>query len=246
MAVERLQKVLARAGLGSRRTCERLIQEGRVSVNGEVRDVMPVMVDPEIDRIEVDGEKIKAATPKDMYVLLNKPKGIVCTVKDELGRQNILSLLPTKLVNQYRLFPVGRLDKDSQGLVLLTNDGELTKRLTHPRHSVPRIYRVTVNGPVDGKLIERMTKGIWLSDGKARALRVKILRRGRTNSVLEVTLTEGKNRQIRRMLAKCNLSVKKLERIGLGTLQLRGVGQGKFRFLENSEIKKLKTLVNMQ
>ncbi len=246
MAKERLQKVLARAGLGSRRMCEKLITEGRVTVNGEVRDSMPVMVDPQSDRIEVDGEKIKATAPKDMYVLLNKPKGIVCTVKDELGRRNILSFLPTKLINQYRLFPVGRLDKDSQGLVLLTNDGELTKRLTHPRHSVPRTYRVAVNGPVDGTLVERMTKGIWLSDGKARALRVKIIKRGRTHSVLEITLTEGKNRQIRRMLAKCNLSVKKLERIGLGTLQLKGVGEGKFRFLDNLEVKELKSLVNMQ
>ncbi len=245
MAIERLQKVLARAGIGSRRTCERLIQEGRVTVNGEVRDTMPVMVDPEVDRIEVDGEKIKAKPLKETYVLLNKPKGIVCTVKDELGRNNILSLLPDKLVRESRLFPVGRLDKDSQGLVLLTNDGELTKRLTHPRHNVPRIYKVTVNGRADGKLVERMTKGIWLSDGKARALRVKIIRRGTESSVLEITLTEGKNRQIRRMLAKCNLSVKKLERIGLGTLQLKGVGQGKFRFLNTSEIKKLKALVNM-
>ncbi len=246
MTIERLQKVLARAGIGSRRACEKMITEGRVTVNGIVKDTMPVMVNLQTDRVEVDGQRIKLAPLEEIYVLLNKPKGIVCTVKDELGRKNILSLLPAKLINKYRLFPVGRLDKDSQGLVLLTNDGELTKRLTHPRHKVPRTYRVTVRGSVDGKLVDKMTRGIWLSDGKARALRVKIIRRGQTNSVLEITLTEGKNRQIRRMLADCKLPVKKLERIALGPLQLKGVGEGKFRFLDKSEVKKLKAMVNLQ
>jgi len=246
MSKERLQKVLARAGVGSRRACEKMITEGRVTVNGLVKDTMPVMVDPQNDRIEVDGQKVKLTAQKEIYVLLNKSKGVVCTVKDELGRKNILSLLPAKLIHRYRLFPVGRLDKDSQGLVLLTNDGELTRRLTHPRHSVPRVYRVTVRGSVDGKLIEKLTKGIWLAEGKARALRVKIVRRGQTNSILEITLTEGKNRQIRRMLADCKLPVKKLERIGIGTLQLKGVGEGKFRFLDKSEVKKLKAMVNLQ
>ena len=242
---DRLQKLLSRSGIGSRRGCEKLILDGRVKVNGEIVSSLPVMVDPLHDRVEIDGKLIHISPQKKIYMLMNKPKGVVCTVRDERGRKGVLDILPPGAIKE-RVFPVGRLDKDSQGLLLLTNDGELTKKLTHGGFGIQKVYIVEVEGHADGAVVEKMLKGIWLEEGKAKAQRVKIIKRGHERSILEVTLTEGKNRQIRRMLAKLNLPVKKLTRIKLGTLELKGVGVGRIRRIMPFELDKLKKLVNQK
>ncbi len=241
----RLQKVLAEAGVASRRVCEEIILEGRVDVNGEQVNSLPIFVDPGADTIKVDGKKVKIRPLAKVYLMLNKPKGVVSTAKDDRGRRTVLHYVPAELA-QVRLFPVGRLDIDSQGLILLTNDGELTKKLTHPRYGVKRVYSAEVGGHVDGKIVEQLLRGVWLAEGKAKASAVKIIHRGSGRSVLEITLHEGKNRQIRRMCAKIDLPIKKLTRICMGNLELRGIGVGKIRLLNKDEIRNLKKLVNQK
>jgi pseudouridine synthase len=242
MSKERLQKVLSQAGIASRRTCEQYILDGRVSVNGQTVTTLPVIVDTEKDSIRFDGDKISIAPEQKVYLMMNKPKEVLCTVRDDHGRRTVIDLIPSGFVRQ-RVFPVGRLDKESQGLLLLTNDGELTKKLTHLRYGIDKVYLVEVNGLVDGTIVEQMLNGVWLSDGRARAGRVKIIRKGK-RSIIEVTLREGKNRQVYRMLAKLGLSVSKLVRIRLGSLELRGVGVGRTRRLTAAEVSKLKALVS--
>jgi pseudouridine synthase len=242
MVKERLQKLLSRAGVGSRRACEELILNGRVSVNGMVVDSMPVIIDTDRDRVMLDGEKINVAAEQKVYFLMNKPKGVLCTAKDELDRQTVINLLPREIIRE-RVFPVGRLDKESQGLVLLTNDGELTKKLTHARYEIERVYHAEVAGLVDGSVVEKLKAGIWLAEGQARVTRVKIIHRGFKRSIIEVTLREGKNRQVRRMLAKLGLPVKKLVHVQMGPLVLKGVGVGRTRRLTSGEISRLKASV---
>jgi pseudouridine synthase len=243
MVKERLQKLLSRAGVGSRRACEKLILDGHITVNNEPVMSLPVLVDPEIDRVSIDGKTVAVSPEGKIYAMLNKPKGVVCTASDELGRKTVLDLLPKGAIRE-RIFPVGRLDKDSQGLLLLTNDGELTKKLTHPSYGVERVYLTEVAGRVDGTLVENLLKGVWLAEGKAKASRVKIIKRGNARSVLEITLREGKNRQVRRMLAKLGLPVRKLTRIRMGPLVLKGIGVGRIRRLTPVEVATLKELVN--
>ncbi|NLX04790.1 MAG: rRNA pseudouridine synthase [Phycisphaerae bacterium] len=235
---ERLQKVLAAAGFGSRRACEEIILAGRVSVNGQPVDTLPVLVDPQTDKIQVDGMRVRIE-PK-VYLLLNKPKGVLSTASDPEGRRTVVDLVADVGV---RVFPVGRLDKDSEGLVLMTNDGELTKRLTHPRYEVERVYVAHVKGEVEGSIVETMRNGIWLSDGRARAKRIRFIKKSRQESILEVVLTQGMNRQVRRMLAKLGLPVKKLVRVRYGSLDLSGAKPGKYRHLTKKEVGGLKTLV---
>jgi len=229
---------LAAWGLASRRACEQLILDRRVSVNGEVITSIPAFVDPEADKIEVDGRRVKYQ-PK-VYLILNKPKGVLCTVRDPSGRKTVIDIIGQ---SGLRVFPVGRLDKDSQGLVLLTNDGELTSRLTHPRYQVERVYLAEVAGSIDAEVVDRLLKGVWLAEGKARAKWAKVVRRGPQRSVIQITLTEGKNRQVRRMLAKLGLRVRKLDRVRFGPLTLTGVKPERFRPLTHAELRKLKKLV---
>ncbi len=240
-----MQKLLSRAGVGSRRACEKLILDGHIAVNNELVISLPVLVDPEEDRVAIDGKPVRISPEGKIYAMLNKPKGVVCTASDEHGRKTVLDLLPKGAIRE-RIFPVGRLDKDSQGLLLLTNDGELTKKLTHPSYGVERVYLTEVAGHVDGTIVEEMLKGVWLAEGKAKASRVKIVKRGSTRSVLEITLREGKNRQVRRMLAKLGLPVRKLTRIRMGPLTLKGIGIGRIRRLTPAEITSLKELVNQK
>ena len=242
MGKERLQKVLSQAGIGSRRKCEQYILDGRVSVNGQIVTSLPVIIDTENDSIRFDGDKIKITPENKVYLMMNKPKDVLCTTQDNHGRKTVLDLIPSGLVHE-RVFPVGRLDKESQGLLLLTNDGDLTKKMTHLRYGVEKVYLVEVNGHVDGTIVEPMLKGIWLSDGRARVSRVKIVRKGK-KSILEITLREGKNRQVYRMLAKLGFSVSKLVRIRLGSLELKGVGVGRTRKLTSAEISGLKALIS--
>jgi 23S rRNA pseudouridine2605 synthase len=234
MAEQRLQKVLAAAGVDSRRKCEELILSGVVRVNRKVVDELPVFVDPQKDVITVNGRKIRAA--QKVYFLLNKPKGVICTNRDPHGRRKAIDLIHTN----ERIFCVGRLDADTTGLIILTNDNELANRLTHPRYGLAKTYFVKVKGKIKTEQIEKLKKGIWLAEGKTGRASVKVLKRGHKESMLEVTIRQGLNRQVRRMLAKVGLPVKALTRIRIGKLTARGLGSGKFRMLTRAEVTYLK------
>ena len=238
----RLQKVLAAAGVGSRRACERLIEEGRVSVNGRVVDTLPAWVDREADRVEVDGRPIAAAPRRShTYLLVDKPKRVICTNADPLGRTRVLDLIP----HERRLFCVGRLDAASTGLVLLTDDGPLAHRLMHPRYEVPKTYQVSVRGQLTGEDIDKLRSGLYLADksgraAKSRAAGVELLSHDRDSTRLRITLKEGRNREVRRLLARLGYKVKRLRRIALGPLRLKGVGKGQWRPLNRREIGELR------
>ena len=235
--MERLQKVMAEAGIGSRRYCEEIIREGLVKVNGVVVQKPPIMVDPKQDRIVVDGRRLKFE--RKVYFLLNKPKKVVCTNSDPQGRIRAIDLL--KGVKE-RVYPVGRLDTDSKGLVIMTNDGELANQLTHPKYGVAKTYIAEVAGSVSGADIEKLQKGMYLAKGKASMGKVKILRRGPKQSLLEVTLREGRKRQIKVMLGRLGHTVKQLTRVRIGKLTLKGLGVGKYRVLTAAEVKGLHRL----
>lgn len=246
---ERLQRVLADAGVGSRRACEAMIEGGRVEVNGEVVATLPAWADPARDRILVDGRPIRKEAGKPVYVLLNKPPRTLTTASDEPGadRRTVVDLVEHP--SGARLFPVGRLDYDTVGLLILTNDGELTNRLTHPRYGVPKTYRAKVAGAISDDAIAELERGIYLAErkagrteGGARTSHVElaIVHRERNATVLDITLREGRNRQVRRMLAAVDLPVKKLERIAMGPIKLKGVARGAWRDLTLAEVRALR------
>jgi 23S rRNA pseudouridine2605 synthase len=234
MGEQRLQKVLAAAGVDSRRKCEELILKGFVRVNRKVVDELPTFVDPEKDIITVDGRKIQAA--RKVYYLLNKPSGVICTSSDPQGRKKAIDIIPT---NQ-RIFCVGRLDADTSGIIILTNDSELANRLTHPRYGLAKTYVVRVKGQIGGEAVEKLKKGIWLAESKTGRASVKILKRSYKESLIEITIRQGLNRQIRRMLARVGLPVKSLKRTRIGKLNTRGLGVGGFRTLTKAEVAYLK------
>ncbi len=234
MAEQRLQKVLAAAGVESRRKCEELILDGSVRVNRKVVDKLPAFVDPEKDIITVNGKKVRAA--RKVYFLLNKPKGVICANFDPQGRKKAIDIVTSR----ERIFSVGRLDADTTGIIILTNDSELANQLTHPRYEVPKTYVAKLKGEVSGEAVEKLKRGIWLAEGKTARASVKILRRSYKESLLEITIREGLNRQIRRMLAKVGLPVKSLKRTRIGKLNARGLGVGKFRTLTEAEVAYLK------
>jgi len=231
---QRLQKVLAGAGVDSRRKCEELILDGVVRVNRKVVDTLPAFVDPEKDIITVDGRRIRAAAK--VYFLLNKPKGVICTNRDPQGRRKAIDLVRTA----ERVFCVGRLDVDTTGVIILTNDSELANRLTHPRYGLAKTYVVKVKGQIAGDAAEKLKKGVWLADGKTGRTSVKILKRNYKESLIEITIRQGLNRQVRRMLLKVGLRVKSLKRTQIGKLTARGIGVGKFRKLTDAEVAYLK------
>ena len=236
MAEQRLQKVLAAAGIDSRRKCEELILSGDVKVNRKVVDTLPAFVDPEKDIITVYGKKIRAA--QKVYFLLNKPKGVICTNSDPRGRKKAIDLIQT----DERIFCVGRLDADTTGLIILTNDSELTNRLTHPRYEIAKTYVVRINGEINAEQVVKLKKGVWLAEGKTGRASVKILQGRHTESSIEITIRQGLNRQVRRILARVGLSVKSLARTSLGKLTVRGLGVGKFRTLTRTEVAHLKKI----
>jgi len=240
MAEQRLQKVLAAAGVDSRRKCEELILDGSVRVNRKVVDKLPAFVDPEKDIITVNGKKVHAA--RKVYFLLNKPKGVICTNFDPQGRKKAIDIVTSR----ERIFSVGRLDGDTTGIIILTNDSELANQLTHPRYEVPKTYVAKLKGEVSGETVEKLKRGIWLAEGKTARASVKILRRSYKESLLEITIREGLNRQIRRMLAKVGLPVKSLKRTRIGKLNARGLGVGKFRTLTEAEVAYLKKIKNQK
>lgn len=233
---ERLHKILARAGVASRRNAEQLIAQGRVSVDGLVVREMGVKVDPQAQRIAVDGERVRLPDP--VYFVLHKPKGVVCTSGEKDRAQRAIDFAPP---GSPRLFAVGRLDKESEGLIILTNDGDLTARLTHPSYQVPKTYRVAVRGVVDAATLEKLKKGIWLSEGKARVKEARVIRTRTEESLLEVTLTEGMNREVRRLLAKVGHPVRSLVRIRLGDLELGDLRRGAVRRLRKDELDALRS-----
>jgi 23S rRNA pseudouridine2605 synthase len=238
MPAERLQKLLARAGVGSRRACEDIITAGRVMVDGRVVTKLGTKADPQTQDVRLDGSRLHPERPE--YWLLNKPKGVVCTNLDPAGRSRPVDLM--QHYTQTRLFPVGRLDADSKGLLLMTNDGLFANRLTHPRYEVSKTYVATVAGDVTPDDLRRLRRGVWLAEGRTRPAQVRVVRRGRTRSTLEVTIREGRNRQIRRTLARLGHNVWELVRTRIGRLSLRGVGAGHARPLTPDEVEYLKKL----
>jgi pseudouridine synthase len=234
---ERLQKIIAQAGLASRRGAERLIQAGRVRVNGEVVDRLGAKADPSADRIEVDGRPVGAAQPF-RYFALNKPYGYITSLKDPRGRPSVAHFIQGLPV---RVYPVGRLDMDSEGLLILTNDGELSRRLMHPRYHVPKIYRVKVKGRPGDRDLDRLSGGVLMvGDRPAAPAVVETIKSNEKNTWLDMVLIEGRQRQIRRMCSQVGHPVLKLKRTGYGPIRLDDLKQGAIRPLTEDEILKLK------
>lgn len=238
MAFERIQKILARAGVASRREAERMMLEGRVMVNGKVIDTLGFQVDPSKDSIKVDGKRISAFEPK-VILLLNKPRGYLSTVRDPKGRPTVLDLIQSI---KWRIYPVGRLDSDAEGLLLLTNDGDLAYHLSHPRFSIPKTYLVKVRGVLDEKGRMRLIKGIRLEDGEAKALSCRLIREKEKSCWVRIVVTEGRNRLVKRMFSSIGHPVLKLKRIEYGPIQLGNLPFGHFRYLTQGEVKKLKQI----
>lgn len=226
---ERLQKVLARAGFGSRRACEQLIEAGRVTVNGGPV-VLGRRVDIDNDRVEVDGVPV-SVRPGLVYYLLNKPAGVVTTADDPQGRPTVLELVPT----EPRVFPVGRLDIETEGLLLLTNDGDLTFRLTHPRFGVEKEYLAHVEGEPTAKDVRRLRDGVELEDGVTAPARANLVAPG----LLKLTIHEGRNRQVRRMCDAIGHAVQRLVRTRIGPLADRTLRPGAWRTLSTTEVREL-------
>jgi 23S rRNA pseudouridine2605 synthase len=234
--MERLQKVLAEAGVASRRKCEELITAGRVEVNDEVITTLGVKVDAAQDVIKVDGRTIRQE--KKVYVMLNKPKGVITSASDPGGRKIVTDFLGEI---KERIYPVGRLDYDTEGLLLLTNDGEFANLLTHPRHHVPRTYHATVKGVPHGSLLDKLRDGIELEDGMTAPAEVDYydIDLSKKETIVSITIYEGRNRQVRRMFDEIQFPLIKLKRVQFGPIALTGLPRGKFRYLGPKEIKEL-------
>lgn len=230
----RLQKFLADAGVASRRASEQFILEGRVQVNGHIVRLLGSKVDEAHDKVTVDGKLVR--TKKKLYVALNKPVGCVCSRKDEYERPTIYQLLPKEWDN---LYSVGRLDYDTEGLIFLTNDGQFALRLTHPRYGTWKKYVVTVEGPVEASVLQKFTRGIFHQGEKLRAEKARLISATKSISVAELDLTEGKNREVRRLFESQGLTVKRLQRVQIGKIKLGELKPGKWRTLTEPEIKSL-------
>lgn len=232
----RLQKIIADAGISSRRKAEALILEGRVLVSGRVVTCLGTKADPEKEFIEVDGRPL-ARTKEKVYIALHKPRGVITSRDDPEGRRTVSDLIQKVSAP---VFPVGRLDYDAEGLLLLTNDGDLAQRLLHPRFAVPRTYLVKVRGvPSSGK-IKSLREGILLSDGMSLPAKVRLVEETKTNSWLRITVREGRNRLIKRMCEAVGHPVLKLKRTAFGRISLGALKPGEFRFLSRAEVKKLR------
>ena len=254
---QRLQKILARWGVASRRQAEVMIRNGRVTVNGSVIRQLGTKADPDSDRILVDGKPLQASQtsadptapdrlispPKLKYLLLNKPPGVISTCFDPKGRKTVLDLLPARWRSQTRFFPVGRLDASSTGALLLTNDGELTLKLTHPRYHLPKTYRVEVSGVPPESVLKRWRKGVELEDGAtlpAKVFKKRVLA-SRQHTILKIILQEGRNRQIRRVAERLGYPVVALHREAIGPLKLADLPVGHYRPLLPEELLSLQS-----
>ncbi len=234
MAPERVQKVLARAGFGSRRACEALILEGRVTLDGRTV-TLGDKVEPSTDAVEVDGAKVNL-DPNVRYFALHKPAGVVTTMMDPQGRPDMRGLVP----DGPRVFPVGRLDRDSEGLILLTNDGDLADRLTHPRYGVEKEYLAEVEGVPTTRHIASLKRGVELDDGVARAVRANVVAAASGRGAVRLVLTEGRKREVRRMLAEVGLPVTRLVRLRVGGVRLGRLAAGELRELTHDEVRGLR------
>lgn len=220
---------------------ESLITAGRVSVNGAIVTTLGTRVDPRSDRIEVDGRRIATDT-RTLTIVLNKPAGVVTTMRDERGRPTVADVVR---VPGARVYPVGRLDAETQGLVLMTNDGELAHRLAHPRYGVERVYRAEVRGAPGAAALERLTRGIPLEDGPAKALRVRMVEKGGARSQVEIVMGEGRKREVRRMFDALGFPVLRLVRRAYGPIRLGNLRAGQWRFLTPAEVGTLQQLVDL-
>jgi 23S rRNA pseudouridine2605 synthase len=230
----RLQKVLAAAGIGSRRKCEELITAGRVTVDGRTVTELGTKVDPDEAEVRVDGEPLPRT--KRLYYLVNKPTGVVSSNRDPSGRPRVVDLLPSN----ERLFTVGRLDVSSEGLILVTNDGELANLLAHPRYGVEKVYHAQVVGVPEQEVLDRLRQGVHLAEGFAHAKRISIKSQHKQSALLEMVLDEGRNREVRRLLARVGHKVLRLKRVALGPLRLGDMPPGEFRPLRREEVRALK------
>jgi 23S rRNA pseudouridine2605 synthase len=230
----RLQKFLADAGVASRRAGEQLIQAGQVSVNGQIVQELGTKVDPVHDSVAVDGKPVRPR--RKLYVALNKPPGVVCSRKDEFERPTIYGLLPREWGH---LHSVGRLDYGSEGLIFLTNDGQLSLHLTHPRFGIRKKYLATIEGPVPEEMLRRFKQGVWYVGEKFKAESARLISASKSQSVIELELAEGKYREVRRLFESQGRTVKRLQRIQIGKIKLGELRPGKWRTLTETEIKSL-------
>jgi len=227
----RLNRFLASAGLCSRRTADQWIQEGRVEVNGERVTELGVRVDPQGDDVRYMGARVRLE--RSTYVLFNKPRGVLCTNASNEPRRRVLDFLSSV---RGRLYTVGRLDADSEGLILVTNDGAFAQSMAHPSHGVPKTYAVLVRGRVGPDEIKKARGGVWLAEGRTGGADIRVERTSRDRTYLKVTIREGRNREIRRVFARLGFPVISLKRVRIGNLSLHGLGSGKYRFLSRDEI----------
>lgn len=243
--VERLQKVLARAGVASRRHAEIMIDNGQVEVNGKIVRTQGVKVDPDVDIIRVDGTRVNVNENLD-YFILNKPRGIVSTMSDDEGRPCVGDLVADRIASGNRLFHVGRLDADTEGLLLLTNDGELTNRLTHPSYEVPKTYLVQVRGPMEKGIGDIMKAGVELEDGVAKVDEFRLVDSVPGHILVEVVLHSGRNRIIRRLFDAVGYPVERLVRTQVGPIRIGDQKQGVVRDLSNTEVGHLLASVGLE
>jgi pseudouridine synthase len=241
MPSERLARWLARSGVASRREADRMVAAGRVTVDGQVPPPQGRLIDPEREEVRLDGRVLAQRCIQRRYLALNKPVGVVSTARDPGGRKTVLELVGDRV----GLFPVGRLDIDSRGLILLTDDGDLALRLTHPRYQVPKAYRVTIAGPTSTEQLSALRLGPVLVDGPTHPLEVRLLRGGPRRSVLLISLAEGRRREIRRMCAAVAAKVEDLERVSIGVLRMGTLGEGQARDLSLGEVRRLRRSVGL-
>ena len=231
----RLQKFIADAGIMSRRAAEEEIKSGNVSVNGHVAEI-GTKIDPRSDIVTYRGKKIRYETRKYTYILINKPRGYLSSTSDDRGRKCVTDLIDG--VNA-RIYPVGRLDLISEGILILTDDGELKNRLTHPSHSIPKVYRVKVAGAVSSEQYEILTSPLEIDGYTINPVEVAVSAEDESGTVLKMTLFEGRNRQIRKMCEQAGLTVKRLSRVSIGNIKLDGLPVGKWRYLTDDEVEYL-------
>lgn len=233
----RLQKYMAHCGAASRRKCEEFIKEGLVKVNDKLVTELGTKIDPNVDRVYLDGKRL-TLEGKKVYMILNKPIGVVTSASDEKDRPTVTDLVP----NDYRVYPVGRLDIDTTGLVFLTNDGQLANIMMHPRYKIGKKYIVTVDGTPNARELSILREGLDIRDLKTSPANVKILKSFKQDSILEIEIFEGQNHQVKRMFDYIGHKVKKLKRISIGEIQLLDLEPGNYRYLSEKEVKYLKGL----
>lgn len=234
----RLQKYMAMCGVASRRKSEEIIQEGRVKVNNKIVTELGTIVDPKTDKVSVDGKIIKMESNK-IYIMINKPIGYVSSLKDEKGRRTVTDLIEG--VNE-RIYPVGRLDADTTGLLLLTNDGDLAYKLTHPRNNIDKKYIAIVDGIPNKSALDSLRKGVYIDGKKTSPAKVKIAKKYDEDSILDIIIHEGRNRQVKKMCEAVGHPVKKLKRVSIGEIEIGGLNVGYWRFLNDEELEYLKSL----